>query len=159
MPKDIEVKVKNIVEGNNLSESQLDRVRDPRLLLMDYLSTHIDKINGTNLLKKKIEEQLQKELDEEKLSTGAMLKVYEILTNQEVAQSNGVINLLAKALEVKKDDGKKGDSSDSGKASTTETFTQEEIAQAKNDLSRVNGFLKAIEKGEFNPKEFLKKKE
>jgi hypothetical protein len=153
MSSNIESKIINIVEGNNLTGSKLDRLVDPKELLMNYLTTHISKINGTNELKTKIEDKLKAELDSGDLSVGAMLKVYEVLTRQEVDQSNGIVNLLSKALEVKKDYGdSKPNAANANGAANEETYTKEEVVTTKKFL----GIIKKIEEGEFNFSEIKK---
>lgn len=152
MSKDIETKVKNIVEGNNLSDSQLDRLIDPKTLLFNYLASYVGKIQQEDELLSELKMKFLNEIKEGTLSAGMELKIFEILSKKQSEDSAPIINLFSKALEVKKDDPKPLPSTEN---SIEGSFTQEEFSKAKKLLNEID----KLKVGEFSPKEFLKKKE
>ena len=143
----IDNKVTDIVEGRNLSGSQLDRLVDPKVLLMQYLSTHITDVQEEDPLLTKLKKDFIERYDD--LSDGAKLRLFELLLKKQTEDHTPLINLFAKALETKKDPNKPGDDSSGNKPSQSESFSQEDMSKAKKLLSIVD----KIEKGEFTPGE------
>ena len=145
--KDIDVKADDIINGKNLSRSQLDRMIDPKVLLMEYLSTHITDVQQEDPLYVKLKNDFIERYGD--LSDGAKLRLFELLIKQRSEDHAPIIALISKALEVKKENGKSGDDSSGNKPSQSESFSQEDMSKAKKLLSIVD----KIEKGEFTPGE------
>lgn len=143
----IDSKVTDIVEGRNLSGSQLDRLVDPKVLLMQYLSTHITDVQEEDPLLTKLKNDFVDRYEE--LSDGAKLRLFELLLKKQTEDHTPLINLFAKALEAKKEPNKPGEGDSEGKTPNSESFSQEEMSKAKKFL----GVIEKIEKGEFTPGE------
>jgi len=145
--KDIDVKADDIINGKNLSGSQIDRVIDPKYLLMEYLSAHVTTVQKEDPLLTKLKDDFIERYGD--LSDGAKLRLFELLLKKQTEDHTPLINLFAKALETKKDPNKSGDDSSGNKPSQSESFSQEDMSKAKKLLSIVD----KIEKGEFTPGE------
>lgn len=144
--KDIDVKVDGIVNGKHLSGSQLDRVIDPKDLLMEYLATHISSVQEEDPLFAKLKDDFIERYEE--LSDGAKLRLFELLLKKQTEDHTPLIGLFAKALEVKKEKGTE-EGNINKNPSQSESFSQEDMSKAKKLLNIVD----KIEKGEFTPGE------
>lgn len=145
MSRGITAKIDNIIEGKNLSGSQLDRLMEPKDLLMDYLSTHLSKVKKSDPLIELIKQDFTDTYN--KLNDGVKLKLLELLLKKETDDNTPLINMFAKALEVKKEKEDKNNLGDNPKAPSGETsFTQEEISSAKRFLKKID----EATKGEFS---------
>lgn len=149
MSKDIVAKVDDIIEGKNLSKSRIDRLMEPTDLLMDYLSTHLSRIKQTDPMIDHIKQDFLDNYDN--LSDGSKLRLLELLLKKETDDNTPLINMFAKALEVKKEKDKEDKNNQGNTPSTgnNSSFTQEDMTQAKKFLKQIE----VISKGEFSKEE------
>ena len=155
MNKDIETKVKDIVEGKDLSQSQIDRVVDPKAMLIGYLSSYVSKVQQEDDLLMNLRDRFQNRLDDDNLSDAMALRIFEVLSRKQSEDNAPLLNLFAKALETPKG-GKPAEESPSGgdHSHSENSFTKEEVQSAKKFLSKIE----SIEKGELSEKELRDKK-
>lgn len=145
--KDINTKADEIINGAHMSPSKIDRLLEPKDLLMDYLATYLNKVQLKNPVLEKLLKRYDDERAIEELTEAARLRLIELLLKKETEDNTPLINLFAKALEVKKD--KKEEEIEKGnKKSKDDSFTQEEMSKAKKFLKRIDDIEKAT-KGEF----------
>ena len=149
-----EKKIDDIIEGKNLTNSQLDRLIDPKMLLMDYLNNHVREVQKLDPLIQKIKNDFTDNY--KTLSDGTKIKLLELLLKKETEDNTPLINLFAKALEVKKDDKSNPNDTPSGKSSEG-SYSQADTAKAKELLPKVDKILQMLENGEFNSSEFVSK--
>lgn len=154
MSKDIETKVKDIVEGNNVSQSQIDRVVDPKAMLIGYLSSYVSKVQQEDDLLMGLRERFQNRLSDDNLSDAMALRLLEILSKKQSEDNAPLLNLFAKALETPKGKSTEEPNPTGDHSHSDNSFTKEEVQSAKKFLSKIE----SIEKGEFSEKELKDKK-
>lgn len=149
-------KVDNIFE---LTESQKDRQLISNLIredLLEFLRNQIVRVTSGSELRQLVERQLKNRLeteneDNEALSDGALLKLYEILSMNEA-------NLTGKILELFKETQKiiiqtNTHPIENIRKSDTNEFSKEEIQTTKKILDIIET-VKELKKAEFNEEEF-----
>ena len=149
MSKDIETKVKDIVEGNNISQSQLDRIADPKTMLIGYLSSYVSKVQQEDELLSEIRERFIGRLADDNLSDAMALRIFEVLSKKQSEDNAPLLNLFAKALETPKVKPAEEPAHGAEQSHNETSFTKEEVQSAKKFLSKIE----AIEKGELSDKE------
>jgi len=154
MNKDIETKVKDIVEGNNLTQSQLDRIVDPKAMLIGYLNSYVSKVQQEDDLLMSLRERFQARLDDDNLSDAMALRIFEVLSRKQSEDNAPLLNLFAKALETPKGKPSEEQSPTGDQSHNEGSFTKEEVQSAKKFLSKIE----AIEKEELSEKELNNKK-
>jgi len=151
MSKDILTTITEIDNDENLSNSQKDRLLDPQVALINFLNSHLRKVSSKNALKEALEERFTQELQDDTLSTGARLKLFEILQSKETDSELGALNVISKMLEVK---ASKGNEPEKGATKQESNVNQETLKEAQDGLAFINK-LRNTE----GLDEFFKKKE
>lgn len=146
-------KVDAIIEGKNLSGSQIDRLSDKEELLMNYLSAHIQSVQDSDPLIQKIKDHFTADFDN--LSDGIKLRILELLLKKETEDHTPLINLFAKAIENKKKPDE-GNTPQGNQPTQGSGISQEDISSAKDaskKIDRVLAIVEKLEKSEFNENE------
>ena len=151
--KNIVTKVDAILD-NKQSQSKVDRMLDPRDLLMDYLSTHVKEVQTMDPLIEKIKDDFSGRFEE--LSDGLKLNLLQMLLKKQSEDHTPLINMFAKALEVKKEKEKDGDNSSNDNSKSGSGISQEDLSHAKelySKISKIDNILKMVGNGEFSEDE------
>ena len=151
--KNIVTKVDAILD-NKQSQSKVDRMLDPRDLLMDYLSTHVKEVQAMDPLIKKIKDDFIGRFEE--LSDGLKLNLLQMLLKKQSEDHTPLINMFAKALEVKKEKEKEGEGNGQTESKSGSGISQEDLSHAKelySKISKIDNILKMVGNGEFSEDE------
>jgi len=152
MDENKEVKIPEIVKiEEQLQESQLRRLQLQDSVFTDlmlYLKSHIQMLAAKNELRQEIERILLEQIrdPDRPISMGYLIKLYEILSQEETAKSVGVLNVLQKSTNITINTPSQ---EPTHITSNTGDFSKEEMQQALDLLKT----LKNLEKSEFSEKE------
>jgi hypothetical protein len=158
--KDEEVlkKVDDILE---LTESQKDRQLISNLIkkdLLEFLQSQISRVTSGSKLRQLVESQLEERLiplngDEEGLSDGALLKLYEIISANEANTSGKILELFKETQKIIIQNNNEGN--ENLKKNSSHEFSNEEVQSTKKLLDLLS-LVKDLKKTEFTSEEFEK---
>jgi ribosome-binding ATPase YchF (GTP1/OBG family) len=154
-------KVDNMFE---LTESQKDRQLISNLIkkdLLGFLQSQISRVTSGSELRQMVETQLKERLeplnaDEEGLSDGMLLRLYEIISANEANTSGKILELFKETQKVIIQNNNEG--SETQKKHNVQEFSKEEVQSTKKLLDLLS-IVEDLKKTEFNPEESEKEKQ
>ena len=144
--------IKKIMNIDDLSQSQLDRLNlqnEAYSSLVSFLHSAIDKIQDGNVLKQKLEKEINKlidpDLDEnpeaERFSPNQLLNLFAIMMKHDSEQSMTLINTLKESIKINVNQNNEGSQPNAGLFPTTvqgESYTKENIQSSKKTLKLID---------------------
>jgi len=140
---DIDKKIDSITK---LSQSQVDRLTDTRMLLAGYINSYVEKVQEDDVILTKLKEKYLEKIEKNELSDGAELRIFELLLEKQSADNTPLINLFAKALEVKAEQQGKNANEQNSNEQKDNAPSKEDIALVKEGIIKIDKLLDKLEK-------------